>query len=403
MNNAGEAGLIMRHMRSRAGALVLSVVLGVAVLGASAAWWSSSGVLPESLDHDEFWSLVEEMSEPDGYFQSDNLVSNEHSFQYVVPALQAQRRPNQVYLGVAPDQNFTYVLAFQPQMAFIVDIRRGNLLTHLMYKTLFELSEDRADFVAFLFSRFRPEGLTADSSIDDIMAAVERMPGDELEFRNNLLIIQHHLTRTRGFNLSADDLRGLDDIYSQFYLYGPSLSYSSRGRAPGAPGGPVRFGAGGRGPGGRFPTWSDMVRQRDADGTQHSYLASHQHFLAIKSMQEKNLIVPVVGDHTGPKALQAVGKYIRHRKATVGAFYTSNVEQYLFRYGTWPRFAQNLRALPLTDASVIIRSVSPRDGFVGMPQGPDGRASVLDPILPLVRDHEAGQIRGYWDVTRRAR
>ncbi len=387
----------MSGMRVRTKMWVLSLVLGAAVLGAGATWWASPRALPDSLDNDEFWALLDAMSEEDGYFQSDNLVSNEHSFQYVVPALQAQRRPHQVYLGVAPDQNFTYIAALQPQMAFIVDIRRGNLLTHLMYKALFELSNDRADFVAFLFSRFRPEGLTADSSIDDIMAAVERMPGDEIEFRNNLLLIQHHLTKTRGFALSADDLRGLDEIYSQFYLYGPRLSYSSRGR------GPAGSGGGRRGSGGRFPTWSDMVKQRDAAGTQQSYLASRDHFETIKSMQQRNLIVPVVGDHTGPKALQSVGRYIRDRKATVGAFYTSNVEQYLFRYGTWPRFAENLGTLPLADTSVIIRSVSPRDGFVGVPQGPDGRASVLDPILPLVREAQAGQIRGYWDVTRRAR
>jgi len=360
----------------------------------------SAGTLPDSLSNKDYWALVEDLSEPDGYFQSDNLVSNEHSFQYVVPALTAKRRPNQVYLGVAPDQNFTYILALQPRMAFIVDIRRGNLLTHLMYKAIFELSDDRADFVAFLFSRPRPEGLTAATPINDIMAAVGRMPGDEVEFRNNLLIIKHHLTKTRGFTLSADDLRGLDDIYSQFYLYGPDLSYSSRGR--GAGGG---FGGGGRrgGFGNRFPTWSEMARQTDGDGRQQGYLASDANFRAIKAMQEKNLIVPVVGDHTGPKALRDVGRYIRQHGATVGAFYTSNVEQYLFRYGTWPRFAANLGTLPLTEESVIIRSVSPRDGFVGMPQGPDGRASVLDPILPLVRDAAAGRIQGYWDVTGRAR
>lgn len=383
---------------SRRTVVGLVVVLGLAGIGASSTWWGASGTLPESLSNREFWDLVEHLSEPDGYFQSDNLVSNEHSFQYVVPALEQRRRPNQVYLGVAPDQNFTYMLAMRPEMAFIVDIRRGNLLTHLMYKALFELSEDRADFVAFLFSRPRPEGVSAGSSIDDIVAAVVRAPADELEFRNNLLILQHHLTRTRGFDLTADDLRGLDEIYSQFYLYGPNLSYSSRTRVGGV------GGMGGRrGFGNRFPTWGEMARQTDGQGRQQGYLASEANFQYIKALQHKNLIVPVVGDHTGPKALRDVGRYIRERGGTVGAFYTSNVEQYLFRYGTWMRFAANLGLLPLTDASVIIRSVSPRDGYVGMPQGPDGRASVLDPIRPLVQDAGAGRIQGYWDVTGRSR
>lgn len=388
----------MRVTRRRAAVLVLA--LGLAVTGAGSRWWVSAGTLPESLGNEAFWSLVEALSEPDGYFQSDNLVGNEHSHQHVVPALIERRRQNQVYLGVAPDQNFTYILALRPEMAFVVDIRRGNLLTHLMYKAIFELSEDRADFVSLLFSRPRPEGLEADSRLSDILAAFARVPGDELTFRDNLLVLQHHLTRTRGFRLTADDLRGLDDIYSQFYLYGPDLRYASRGAGPGA-GGPA--GALRRGFGGRFPSWAEMVAQVDGAGQQQGYLASHDNYLWIRDLQQRNLVVPVVGDHTGPKALREVGRYIHRHGATVGAFYTSNVEQYLFRYGTWPRFAANLALLPLSDESVIIRSVSARDGFLGVPQGPDGRASVLDPIRPLVQDVAAGRVRGYWDVTGRTR
>jgi hypothetical protein len=47
----------------------------------------------------------------------------------------------------------------KPKIAFIVDIRRQNLIEHLMYKALFELSADRAEFISRLLSRrtaFRP-------------------------------------------------------------------------------------------------------------------------------------------------------------------------------------------------------------------------------------------------------
>ncbi len=380
-----------RRMAAAAGAIALVLALA----GAGSVWGPARAALPDSLSDDEYWALIEQLSEPDGYFQSDNLVSNEHSYQYVVPALESRRAPNQVYLGVAPDQNFTYILALQPRMAFIVDIRRGNLITHLMYKALFELSDDRADFVSFLFSRPRPDGLSADTPVGAMMDAYRRVPPDELQFRDNLLILQHHLTETRGFPLGDEDLRLLDDVYSQFYLHGPELTYSSRGGFQGGgPGGRFRN---------RFPTWQEMARQTDEGGAERGYLASEAAFRAVKSFQEKNLLVPVVGDHAGPKALRTVGDYIRRRGGVVGAFYTSNVEQYLFRYGTWHRFAQNLSNLPLTGESVIIRSVSPRDGFVGLPQGPDGRASVVDPILPLVRDAAAGRIRRYRDVTGRTR
>ena len=115
--------------------------------------------LPARLTDQEFWTLSATLSEPNGFFRSENLVSNEHTFQYVVPALQQSAKPGGVYLGVAPDQNFTYMLATRPAIAFIVDIRRGNLQLHLMYKALFELASDRVDFIFRLFSRKRPEGL----------------------------------------------------------------------------------------------------------------------------------------------------------------------------------------------------------------------------------------------------
>ena len=104
---------------------------------------------------------VDRLSGAGGFFRSENLVSNEHTYQYVIPALKKAVLPGGIYLGVAPDQNFTYMAAIRPRMAFILDIRRGNLLEHLMYKALFELSVDRADFVSRLFSKPRPAGLDA--------------------------------------------------------------------------------------------------------------------------------------------------------------------------------------------------------------------------------------------------
>ena len=143
------------------------------------------------------------------------------------------------------------------------------------------------------------------------------------------------------------------------------------------------------------------MRQHDGTGVQRGYLATEEQFRALKQMQERNLIVPVVGDFAGEKALRAVGRYVRDHGATIGAFYTSNVEQYLFRNGVWRGFYANLAGLPVDDASVIIRSVSPRDGYLGVPQGPDGRANVLDPVAALVRDFRAGRITSYFDVTSR--
>ena len=101
--------------------------------------------LPGKLTDQEFWKLVNDLSEPNGFFRSDNLLSNESTFQYVVPDLMRVARPGRVYLGVGPEQNFTYIAATRPAMVFIVDIRRGNLELQLMYKALFELSHRMAE------------------------------------------------------------------------------------------------------------------------------------------------------------------------------------------------------------------------------------------------------------------
>src|SRR4051794_16509119 len=93
-----------------------------------------SAGIPAKLTDAAFWKLVTDFSENNGFFQSDNFVSNETTFQWVIPALLKSTRAGGAYLGVGPDQNFPYIIALKPKIVFIFDIRRQNLLAHLMYK-----------------------------------------------------------------------------------------------------------------------------------------------------------------------------------------------------------------------------------------------------------------------------
>ena len=155
-----------------------SLLLFAAILSLSLTGMAQNGVralapaLPDKLTDTDFWSLVAELSEPGGEFRSDNLLSNEIYLQTVIPQLVRVSKLNRVYLGVGPEQNFTYIAALRPKMVFIVDVRRGNLHLHLMYKALFEMSKDRADFIFRLFSRKRPDGLGAKSTTDEIFSAL---------------------------------------------------------------------------------------------------------------------------------------------------------------------------------------------------------------------------------------
>ena len=100
--------------------------------------------LPERLTDREFWELITDFSEAGGFFRSDNFLSNESGYQAIIPKLREKLKTGGVYIGVGPEQNFTYLVALQPKIAFIVDIRRQNMLEHLFYKALMETSADRA-------------------------------------------------------------------------------------------------------------------------------------------------------------------------------------------------------------------------------------------------------------------
>jgi hypothetical protein len=375
----------------RAGLAGLILVAAAVLTTARPSSQTVSETLPASLSDAQFWKLSGELSETAGSFRSENLVGNEHTYQYVLPELRQSLRPGGVYLGVAPDQNFTYIVAARPRMAFIVDIRRGNLLQHLMYKAVFEMSQDRAEFISKLFSKPRPAGLKTTMSVGELFAAYARVDTSEALYRSNLRAMTELLTKTHAFTLSAADLEQLETIYFAFFWQGPALRYST-----------IMSGFNGR-RGGGFPTYEEMISQTDWEGVPQSYLASEENFKFVKALEEKNLIVPVMGNFAGPKAIRAVGRYVRARGGVISAFYVSNVEQYLFQDGIFESFAKNVATLPVDERSTFIRSVSVRFGYGGVKTWTDGRATALYPIREFNRDFQLGLLRSYYDVNARSR
>src|SRR6267154_2325682 len=178
---------------------LLASVMVALVLSVGAA---AADKLPLRLADQEFWALVTDLSEPGGSFRSDNLLSNESRLQLVIPDLLKTAKRGGVYVGVGPEQNFTYIAALQPSMAFIVDIRRGNLQLHLMYKALFELSTDRADFISRLFSRKQPDGLRNTSTAAEIFEAYAGVEASQALYDRNLKAIETQLSGKHGFALS---------------------------------------------------------------------------------------------------------------------------------------------------------------------------------------------------------
>jgi hypothetical protein len=341
-----------RRLLLPVGVLIVACLMGLPLsLGVQTA-----KSLPARLSDQEFWKMVTEFSEPDGTFRSDNLLSNESGLQNVIPDLLKTAKTGGVYMGVGPEQSFTYIAALKPAMVFIVDIRRGNLDLHLLYKALFELSADRADFVSRLFARDRPEGLSKKSTVQEIFEAYAHAAKSDTLYAETLKTVKSQLVGKRGFELSKGDLDGIEYVYNAFATYGPDIQYTSTGR--GGFGGGLTGGSRG-GFGGRSPqvTYADLMRATDADGHARSYLATEENFAFLKKLETNNLLLPVVGDFAGPKAIQSVGRYLKEKGTTISAFYLSNVEMYLKQDGRWESFCANAAALPLDETSTFIRSL----------------------------------------------
>ncbi len=291
----------------------------------------------ERLTDQEFWKLSADSSEPGGYFRNTditNLTSNEMLYQRVLTDLVNRTKPGGVYLGVGPEQNYTYMAALKPRLAIIFDIRRGNLDIQLMYKAIFELSKDRADFMAMLFSRQRPAGLARSATATQLFHAFAKAPA--ANHARNLAAIEDRLTKTHAFPLLSRDIMAIAEIYRTFYESGYEVRSS--------------------------PTYEDLMTATDDHGVERSYLASEDSYAFLKDLESRNLVVPVVGDFGGPKAIRAIAKYLRDNGATVTAFYLSNVEQYLYQDRKWETFCRNVSTLPLDSSSTFIRSES---GFGG--------------------------------------
>jgi hypothetical protein len=326
--------IVLIPVRLAVGVLILSPCVALLVIVAAA----QDRRLPDQLDDAAFWQLVVDLSEPDGSFEDENYVSNELGYQRIMQHLQETATPDGVFVGVGPEQNFAYLGALRPKMAFIIDIRRQNLIQHLMYKALFELSDDRPAFLQRLFSRPRPPSVDADTSAEALFRAYETAPSEQRLFEETLARMLEVLTERHRFALTADDRAALRKVFNAFFSSGPQLMYVFRGTAE------------------RHPTYLQLMTANDDAGRNWSYLGTSQSYQHIRQMHRRNLIVPVVGDFAGPKAIRAVGKYVRDHGEAVSVFYVSNVEPYLFVAGTWRRFYDSLQTVPFTESAIFVRS-----------------------------------------------
>jgi len=370
---------------------VLLLIVGVSALGLQAPTPPARGARlaaeeTASLPAAEFSRLIQTLSEENGYFRSDNFTSNETSYLHVVDLLRELHVSGGAYVGVGPEQNFTYIAKIRPRIAFVVDIRRQAMIQHLLYKAIFETADTRSEFLAGLLCRplAGEHAPGADAATADILGYFEQAPSPEDVFVANLARVRKTIQERFRFALSENDSERLDNVYSAFRKEGLMISF--------------RFGTmNWSGPGG-FPTLKDLILEQDLQGRPGNFLANDDDYRFVRDLQRRNRVIPVVGDFAGRKALGAVGDYLRKNGYTVSAFYTSNVEQFLFQNRVFGSFVDNVRRLPIDDASVFIRAV-PLRGQPHPAHVPGNRtATILQKIRVFLRDYDEGVYRDYWNL-----
>ncbi len=289
-----------------------------------------------------FGDTIEMLSGEAGYFDTDNLISNESSYLHVIGQLHDLNIQGGAYLGVGPDQNFSYIAHVRPSIAFIVDIRKDNLLLHLLYKSLFELSDDRVAFLAALFGKELPDPRedAADLAVEEIMQRIDHMPPLDSNRRKMLAARIEIRLRDFGYPLNEEDLRTIHRFHDTFIRLGPDLRFTSHNRSPRP----------------YYPTYRQLAMENDEEGRHASFLASEAHYRYVKQLQEADRVIPVQGNFADPEVIPAIGAYLDEMGEEVTAFYTSNVEYYLMYQRQYPSFLDNVSRLPINDKSVVIRS-----------------------------------------------
>ena len=330
-----------------------------------------------------FAAVVARLSEPGGYFDSDNVVTNEASYLHIASQLTKVGVQGGAYIGVGPDQNFSYIALIHPSVAFMLDVRRDNMLEHLMYKSLFVLSRNRLEFLLRLLGKAIPQDVDAWSNrpIADILAYVNGARVDSQSVQATRRASNERILKF-GVPLTARDQQVIDRYRATFISEGLDTRFSSLGRNN-------RY---------DYPSFGRLIMETDRNGRHLSYLADEKSYQFVRTMQLNDKIIPVVGNVAGDKAVRAIGAYAVEHGLKVSAFYLSNVEQYLMgRDGGFDEYVKNLRTLPHDSTSVIIRSYfgrgMPHPLYV--PSAGNVSVSMIEPMSSFLRAYAAGELTSY--------
>lgn len=329
---------------------------------------------------------IQLLSEPAGHFDTDNLISNERAFGRVVGRLEAT---GGAYIGVGPEQNFNYIARARPRWAFIVDIRRDNMLQHLLLNGILTHARSPLEYLCLLFSRALPPsesgGGHEELGLPGLVARFEGLAPSQELFEANLELFFDHIEGVIGFALSPEDRTTIRTMYLAFFRHQLALRFRTHGR-------PIFL---------HHPTYRSLLLEKTPGGGAASFLGSKDGYGHVRRLALEGRLVPVVGDLAGDHALRAVGQFLRERGETVTTFYTSNVEFYLLRDRRYRAFAENVRSLPTAETSLFLRAYFHYGRPHPSSDSQDRSTMIMQRIRSFLELYDSGAYRDYWDVCTR--
>lgn len=305
---------------------------------------------------------------PPSNYTLDCFVTNESAYNEVLARCRPAGGTTGAYLGVGPDQNFTYIGAYRPRLAIVVDARMDNLIEHLMFKVIFERAEDPLQYLALLFGRSgsRSAGRPVpDGSPEALVEEFERLPSSNRTYGANRAWLRAELGRR--WPLTDEHHRRVDHLYAEFHrrqLDITNVDAATRANLN------------------EIPCLRDIILARNSRGVNLHFLTDRERYRYVRRLQRADRVIPMLGNLTSTPSIDRVDAILRQAGERLATLYLSNVEEHVLRRYTiedgrltgyanpegllsgpdgvaYDALLANLARLPTLDDAVLVRFFFP--------------------------------------------
>lgn len=328
-----------------------------------------------------FFELLKWLDEPPtGPSSADNLMTNEDSLASVMDQIRSESPPGTVFLGVGPDQNYTFIATARPIEAYLLDYRKKNQLLHLMHLALIAKSPNRIDYLENYWARRVKVGLISPPNDDHskttekLLLLFRRSELDQQFLAQNIGDVMSELLNSQF--LDANEIEEVGRIQKRLAGPGPEARFLA-----------LKM----------YPTIASLISMKTRAGKPGHWLAGDDYYQEVRELCFQQKIYPVVGDWSGQLCLKKLAAHLNSTEKKVGLVYISDVEFFLLRGNRFSHYIENLARLPLHDEVRIVRTSTREIEHPERIQG-SSSTSIVRPLKQFIERARAGRVRRWEDL-----